>query len=103
MCQVCSDKSSVRERVAQHNFIEQMCDFYGVPEKHVKDRTRKNYRKSLINRIEYQIQKLKNEQNVEQLQGLLQMSVFDLHSIEDRFESIMLDYYKEKLRELKVM
>lgn len=103
MCQVCGDKFSVREKIAQHNFAEQMRDFYGVPDKHVKDKTRKNYRKSLINRIEYQIQKLKDEQGVEQLQSLLQMSVFDLQSIEDRFESIMLDYYKEKLRELKVM
>ena len=96
MCRICDCRYSVREKIAAHDFSEQMREYYGYPEKHLKDRSRKNVRKSIINRIEHQLYRIHDSNYTQELRGLLNI-VEPITEIQTKFENIMISYYKEKL------
>jgi hypothetical protein len=97
MCRICDCRYSVREKIAAHDFVEQMREYYGLPEKYSKDRSRKNERKSIINKIEHQLYRLQSDSSyTKELRGLLN-AVEPISDIQNKFENIMISYYKEKL------
>jgi hypothetical protein len=101
MCRTCNGRFSVRERLANHDFIEQLKEFQGIPTKYKKNRANKNLKKSLVNKIEERLYRLQVEREFKyspQLRSLLQdLSNNDMQAIQKQFEEIMISYYKEKL------
>jgi hypothetical protein len=99
MCKTCKTKFNVQEKIAEHDFLEQMYEFYGlvlpIPKK------RKLTKKSLLVRIENGLMQLKKEQNnkyVFELEDLITKQL-DIEIMNKSFQAIMSDYYKTKLKE----
>ena len=97
MCRSCNGITNVHERMARHDFVEAMRDYYGLSQKPLKDRPNKSSKKSVLARIEHQLKQL--QEKIEQaeyrnvhnrLAGLLE-SPFGDHTA-DTFDSIMNDY-----------
>ncbi len=101
MCRTCDGRFSVRERLANHDFLEQLKEYNGISPKYIKNRANKNLKKSLINKIEHRLQRLQVESELKyspQLQSLLQdLHNNDMNAIQIQFEQIMISYYKDKL------
>lgn len=96
MCRCCKDITNIHERIANHDFMEQMREFYGLEEKHLKGCRGKKSKKSVIARIEHQIaQMMKTEHSafVERLCKLLE-APFDGATTPTAFESIMEEFYE---------
>jgi len=99
MCKICNGITSINERIANHNFMEQMRDYYGLGEKPLKDNhnKRKDSRKSVIARIECQLQRLQERLNDagyrevhQNLTSLLDRDFDD--AFVNRYHEIMQDY-----------
>jgi hypothetical protein len=101
MCRTCNGRVRVQERISYHNFIEQIKEFQGFSPKYFKTSGKKNFKKSLINKIEHKLQKLQIEHELKyltQLEDLLRnFNNNDIANIKIKFDSIMISYYKEKL------
>jgi DNA polymerase elongation subunit (family B) len=96
MCRCCKGVSNIHERVANHDFLEQLTEFYGLTPKHLKNRKLKNTKKSIFARIEYQIAQLRDmaeahkeflvfEQELSELLAL----PYDEEQTPSKFESIL--------------
>jgi len=99
MCRVCNDRFNIHEKIAAHDFIEQMREFYGLAVK--EPRKRRLTKKSLLSRIENELMRLQIESDknhVEKLQNLMAQEI-DLQLMNEQFNSIMQEYYQLKLRE----
>lgn len=102
MCRYCKDITNIHERIANHDFMEQMREFYGLEEKRIKDRRNKNTKKSVIARIEHQIaQMLKAERGdfAERLMELRESS-FDASVTPQAFDAIMDEYNEVRTAEI---
>ena len=97
MCTICSDRFNIHEKIAAHDYYEQICEFYGLVAKEPKKRKLK--KKSLLMKIEHQLMKLQIESNqkyLRELQELVTLEV-DLTTMNEKFKNIMLNYYQGKL------
>ena len=99
MCKICKNRFDIHEKIAAHDYYEQLRDFQGLTVKEPK-----KYRltkRSLLSRIENELMRLQvesNEKHLDELQQLLAQEI-DLKLKNEQFQNIMLDYYQLKLRE----
>jgi hypothetical protein len=102
VCKICADRFNIHERVANHNFWEQIEEFYGMEPKYIKKRTSKNYRKSILNQIEYQLYRLQLTNDIEHYQKLRTLLVIDdINELQQKFNDLMIDYYLGKLETIQ--
>lgn len=99
MCHICKDKFSVHEKIAAHDFSEQMREFYGLSVKEPK--RHRLTKKSLLARIENELGKLQienNQKHVARLENLI-LEDIDLETMDEKFKIIMEEYYQDKLKD----
>jgi hypothetical protein len=100
MCKICKTRFDIHEKIAAHDYYEQLCDFYGLTVKEPK-----KYRltkRSLLSQIENELMRLQTESNQKQLAELQQLQgqeSADLVLKNKQFQTIMQEYYETKLRE----
>ena len=97
MCHICKDRFSVQEKIAAHDYVEQMREFYGLQVKEPKKR--RLTKKSLLARIEHELSRLQDESVRVKLQELVVQPLDDLAIVNEKFESVMRDYYREMLKD----
>ena len=99
MCQICKSRFNIHEKMAAHDYWEQLCEFQGLVVKEPK-----KYRltkRSLLSRIENELLRLQTESNEKHLDQLRELNIQDDLVLKNKqFETIMQDYYEMKLREL---
>jgi len=96
MCRSCNGVTNVHDRIANHDFVEQMRDYYGLDSKPIKDR-KKTTKKSVLARIEHQLLQLQSrtqEKGYSAVHARLSelLIVPYTEEIADAFDSIMDDY-----------
>ena len=97
MCFVCKDRFNIHEKIAAHDYYEQLCEFNNLPIK--EPRKRRLTKKSLLMKIEnilLKLQKESNQNHVHELQKLVNHES-DLKVMNEKFIKIMQDYYQGKL------
>jgi hypothetical protein len=98
MCSVCKNNFSVQEKIAAHDYDEQMRAFRGLTLKMPKKP--RLTKKSLLMKIENELMKLQAEsKHAAELVKLKAQKIDDLDLINEQFRGIMLSYYEEKLKE----
>jgi len=98
MCSVCKNSFSVQEKIAAHDYDEQMRAFRGLTLKMPKKP--RLTKKSLLMKIENQLMRLQTEsKHAAELLKLKSQEIDDLNLINQKFRDIMLNYYEEKLKE----
>ena len=100
MCKICKDRFNVHEKIAAHDYYEQLQEFNNNAIK--VPRKRRITKKSLLSKIENELMKLQvesNEKHLAQLQTLMIQEI-DLKTMNEQFKSIMMNYYESRLREL---
>jgi CII-binding regulator of phage lambda lysogenization HflD len=91
MCKVCGNISNIHQRAANHDFMEQIQEFYGMSPKHIKNRKIKNNKKSILNKIENRISKLREK-----------LEEFDEYkSVEQQLLNLLSEPYNENITEIK--
>lgn len=102
MCRCCKDITNIHERIANHDFMEQMREFYGLEEKHLKDRRHKNIKKSVIAKIEHQIARMIETERTEFAQRLAKLleTPFDDEVTPAAFDSIMQEFNQLRKAEI---
>ena len=100
MCKICKSRFDIHEKIAAHDYYEQLREFQGLTIKEPK-----KYRltkRSLLSRIENELMRLQiesNQQNLDtELRQLLAQEI-DLKLKNEQFQNLMIDYYQLKLRE----
>jgi hypothetical protein len=80
-----------------------MREFYGLEEKYLKDRKRKNLKKSVLSKMEYQLEQMKKKaqyQHFEKRIAELLNAPFDKLSTPEKFYAIMNEYYEIRKTEI---
>jgi len=101
MCRLCKNIVNVSERGASHDFMEQIREYYGIEPKNIKSKKSKNFKKSVLDKIEDRIKKIQNlldKNNVNKYQDVLNKLInlkiepYDENFTPSIFQNIMDEY-----------
>jgi len=102
MCKICKTRFNIHEKIAAHDYWEQMQLFYGRAPTEPKKKPKIASKKSLLSRIESELMRLqKDAVSQESWANLKQLASkeIDCAGMQTEFQLIMLDYYQTKLKE----